>query len=84
MSKKSINIKLAALGHPVEVEKGEGYIYFIYDTLDNGGRFETYTTLTPYLNDYTEKQWVEMAIEFSEAVAEDRYDSGQGLIRSRV
>lgn len=80
---KAINAKLAKTGHPVEIVKGDGYIYFSYDDLDNGGKYDTYSIYTPYLNQHTVAEWVAYGVEFAEAMVEDRYDAGSGRIRPR-
>lgn len=80
MTVKNINAKLTAAGKPVEIERGDGYIYFIYDVpADNV--YETYSVMTPYLNAYTDKEWIEQGLAFAEAMENGTYDARTGQIK---
>lgn len=47
------------LGVPLEIVRGEGYHYFIYDTLRH---YETVSVYIPYTSHQTPLQWAEIAL----------------------
>ena len=55
---KRINVALTKAGIPLEIVRGEGYQYFVYD---DGKRFETESIMVCYLNHFTVAQWVVLA-----------------------
>lgn len=67
-STKTVTTKLRAEGFPVELVRGNGYLYFIFD---NGSRFETYSIYTPRFNDLTEEQWLEEGRDWAKIVLND-------------
>ena len=75
---RAINTKITKAGFSdVEMVKGEGYIYFIFN--DRGPNYETESVMTPYINAYTADEWVEMAVEFGtkmRAQAVERAETG--------
>jgi hypothetical protein len=63
MTLKSINAAIVKAGHSkVELERGKGYLYFIYD--DRGENYETESVPVPYLNIYSDQEWIEMGIQY--------------------
>jgi hypothetical protein len=58
-----INARIRKAGFlDVEMVKGDGYIYLVFD--DGGPNYETESIMTPYINAYTCEEWVETAVEF--------------------
>ena len=58
-------------GIPLELVRGEGYQYFVFD---NGKHYDTVSVYVCYLKHYTVEQWVEEAQSAYEVVqAELRY-----------
>ena len=55
---KSANRAIAKAGIPVELVRGEGYHYFVFD---DGKRFETVSIYVPYTNTVGDDRWVEWA-----------------------
>lgn len=55
---KSANRAIAKAGIPVELVRGEGYHYFVFD---DGKRFETVSIYVPYTNSVSVDCWVEWA-----------------------
>lgn len=47
-------------GIPLEIVRGEGYHYFVYD-VPARGRFETISIYVPYTNTYTPAEWANQA-----------------------
>lgn len=41
---------------------GQGYWYFVFDALDDGGAYESESVYVPRLNDMTYQQWVEIGV----------------------
>lgn len=78
---QEINQRIVKAGFPeVEMEKGEGYLYFIFD--DRGANYETESVMTPYIKDCSAKEWVEMAVDFGTKMrqkAADRKENGSGF-----
>lgn len=63
MSLKSINAKLAG---KVELVRGNGYQYYIFDHLEDMGpsAYGSRTVYTCWLSDYTDAEWVAGGLEF--------------------
>lgn len=60
---KKINERIARDVSPhITLEKGEGYIYLVWDDGDN---FETKSIMVPYINCYSTYDWVQEAATFS-------------------
>jgi hypothetical protein len=78
---REINVRIAKAGFPeVEMERGEGYIYFIFD--DRGSNYETETVPVPWINIYAASEWIEMAVDFGKRMrqkAADRKENGSGF-----
>ena len=55
---KRINAAVAKAGIPLEIVRGGGYQYFIYDTEDD---CETLSIYVCWLNTYTVDEWVNEA-----------------------
>ena len=53
-----INAAIAKAGIPLEIVRGEGYQYFIYD---DGKYFETVSVYVCYLNTFSVEEWVNQA-----------------------
>jgi len=70
-----VNIAIAKAGVPFELERGEGYQYFIYD-VPARGVYETISIYTCYLSDYTVDQWVELARSCWQALQQRMADRG--------
>jgi hypothetical protein len=76
MTLKSINAKLAKSGYPdIELERGKGYLYFIFD--DRGPGYDTESVMVPYLKFYTDDEWVAMGKDYGERMREKMKDRGQ-------
>ena len=54
------NNAIARSGVPLELERGEGYHYFIYD-VPARGIYETVSIYVPYTNTYTAREWANQA-----------------------
>jgi hypothetical protein len=76
-----INARIRKAGFPeVELEKGDGYMYLIFD--DRGLNYETKSVMVPYINVYTAEEWIEMAVEYGTRMrqqAADRKENGSGF-----
>lgn len=46
---------------PLELVRGEGYHYFVYDDLQHSGFFETVSVYVPYTKNYSTAEWVNQA-----------------------
>lgn len=57
---KQANRAIAKAGIPLELERGAGYHYFIYD-VPSKGYYETVSIYVCYTNTYTAQEWVEQA-----------------------
>lgn len=71
---KRINSAIRQAGIPLELERGEGYHYFIYDRPDLN-IYETESVYVPYTSIYTVAEWVreaQDALATIEAVIERR------------
>jgi len=53
-----INAAIAKAGIPLEIVRGEGYQYFIYD---DGKYFETVSVMVCWLKRYSVAEWVNQA-----------------------
>lgn len=64
-----INARIARDVSPlVELVRGEGYLYFVYD--DGGPKYETKSIMVPYLNCYSAHDWVQEAAQFAADLGE--------------
>lgn len=54
------NRAIAKAGIPLELERGEGYHYFIYD-VPAQGIYETISVYVPYTKTYTASEWAQQA-----------------------
>ena len=61
---RSVNKTFREDGIPVELVKGEGYFYFIFDRID-ANVFETKSEYTMYLMDLTFDSWVDLGRTFA-------------------
>ncbi|RYE95261.1 MAG: hypothetical protein EOO77_43200, partial [Oxalobacteraceae bacterium] len=65
MSLKSINDKLRSHGYrEVELVRGQGYLYFIFD--DRGDNYDTESVMVPYLKHHSVTEWVAMGCDYAE------------------
>lgn len=63
---KSVTKAIREAGHPyVELVRGNGYHYFVFD---DGKRFETESVMTMRLTSATLDQWVEWGLKFAEQI----------------
>lgn len=64
-----INRRIHDAGYTeVELVRGEGYCYFVFD--DNGPNYETESVPVPYLKQQTAQEWVEQAEDFGDRMRE--------------
>lgn len=61
---KAVNRAVSRAGIPLELVRGDGYHYWVYDT---AGRFDTFSVYVCYTNCVSVERWVEWA---KEALAE--------------
>ncbi len=61
---RSVNKKIKELGLPVELVKGDGYFYFIYDDVPNK-IYDSKSIMVYSLTDFSRDRWVEEAKEFA-------------------
>ena len=54
------NRAISVAGFPLELVRGEGYHYFVYDN-PSANIYETDSVYVPYTNTYTAKGWGEQA-----------------------
>lgn len=54
------NAAIARAGIPLELERGEGYHYFIYD-VPARGLYETVSIYVPHTKTYTAREWANQA-----------------------
>lgn len=65
---KQINERIERDVSPhISLEKGEGYIYLVWDDGDN---FETKSIMVPYINSYSASEWVQEAAQFAADLGE--------------
>lgn len=57
---KQANRAIAKAGIPLELERGDGYHYFIYDVVAEG-LYETVSIYVPYTSTYTASEWAQQA-----------------------
>ena len=57
---KQANRAIAKAGTPLELERGDGYHYFIYDVVAKG-IYETVSIYVPYTKTYTAAEWANQA-----------------------
>jgi hypothetical protein len=59
---RTVNNVFRASKLPVELVKGKGYLYFVFD---DGKRYDTLSVMVPRLNDLTLDRWVAEGKEFA-------------------
>lgn len=64
---KQANRAIAKAGIPLELERGEGYHYFIYD-VPARNIYETVSIYVCYTNTYTAAEWAEQAARVAEQI----------------
>lgn len=62
-----VNRALAKTGIPLELERGDGYHYFIFDRPDLG-LYETVSEYIPYTSHVSVERWVDMARSAMETI----------------
>lgn len=62
---KSVNRAVARAGIPLELVRGEGYHYFVFDA---PGRWETVSFYVPYTNCVSVERWIDWAREAMEEI----------------
>ena len=62
------NRAIAKSGTPLELVRGEGYHYFVYD---DGKHYDSLSIYVPYTNTYSPSEWVEQAESAYETIAKD-------------
>jgi hypothetical protein len=70
MSGSTLKTAQAAInlrGVPLELVRGEGYHYFIYDRPDIDV-YETESVMVPYTNSQSDNRWVECALSAMETI----------------
>ena len=55
-----VNAAIAKAGIPLELERGEGYQYFIFDNAADN-QYETISVYVCWLKEYSVKEWVNQA-----------------------
>lgn len=65
MSTANVTRRLKAEGLPVELVRGEGYHYFIFD---DGERYDSKSIMCPRYGDLTLAQWLEEGRTFAREV----------------
>lgn len=60
---KALNARFAADGLPVELVRGEGYLYFIYED-GNPHHYDSRSVYTPRFSDFSPDRWYSDAEEF--------------------
>ena len=60
---RAVTAALRREGYPLELVKGEGYFYFVYDTPE---LYETESVYVYRLNELTREQWLEQGRDFGE------------------
>ncbi len=64
----AVTKELRRLSPHLELERGEGYHYFIFD--DGGSRYETESVMVCYLNQFTMEQWLDAGTAFLARIEE--------------
>jgi hypothetical protein len=65
MSTATVTRKLRALGHPVELVRGDGYHYFVWD---DGDHYDTESVYVPRFRSWSVDRWVQEGVAFAETV----------------
>jgi hypothetical protein len=65
---RTVNNAFSAAKLPIELVRGKGYLYFVYD---DGEKYDTLSVMVPRLNDLALAQWIAEGKEFA-AKMEDR------------
>lgn len=62
---KAITARLRAEGLPLELVKGEGYFYFVFD---DGAIWESHSIYVCFLNQLSVDRWLEAGRDFAKEV----------------
>lgn len=63
---------IRAAGHPeIELVRGEGYHYFIFDGVEAHNVYETESIMCPYFNDQAHDTWIAQGIDFAKRVRKE-------------
>lgn len=62
------NRAIAKAGIPLELVRGEGYHYFVYD---DRRHYDSVSIYVPYTNTYSATEWAEQAERAYEIIAKD-------------
>lgn len=62
---KAVSVNLKKEGFPVELVKGKGYFYFVYD---DGVKFETFSIWTTRITSMAMSQWIVLGRQFAQGV----------------
>ena len=66
MSTATVTRKLRALGHPVELVRGDGYHYFIFD---DGKFYDSVSVMISRFRSWPVDRWVAEGVQFAKASA---------------
>ena len=67
-NRKTITAALKREGFPVDLYRGEGYFYFVWDDLDKGGTWQDVSVPVCNFRDLTPEQWLEEGRAFAKDV----------------
>lgn len=67
-NRATITAALKREGYPVDLYRGVGYYYFVWDDLDAGGTWHDVSVAVCNFRDLTPDQWLEEGRTFAEAV----------------
>lgn len=64
----TVTAAIQAAGHPeVELVRGEGYHYYVFDAVTHGsGAYETESVMVPHFRDIPHQRWIDDGISFAE------------------
>jgi hypothetical protein len=71
MSTANVTRRLKAEGLPVEMVRGEGYHYFIFD---EGDTYESHSIMVPRFRSMPMERWLEIGRQFAADVKAGTYD----------
>jgi hypothetical protein len=66
---RTVNNTFSAAKLPVELVKGKDYFYFVFD---DGKRYDTYSIMTPRLNDLSLAEWIREGKEWAAILMEGK------------
>lgn len=69
---KSINKVFQEDNLPVELVKGEGYFYFIFDAIETHNVYETKSIYTVRLSDMTKDRWIDEGRTFAQETKHEK------------